>query len=270
VSVQKRITVPRTFTVPHTIEGIAGLLTARKWERAAIVYAWTYPLDELGTSKTTGCYTVKAFVNLELAGLRSDRTVTNYRNAWQAAIDAGKAEPIAPGVSIMLPDMEFPPGHNPTWGKDVDEWDEEYESEAEAEGVKKDSAKRVGANKAALAAAIKADPAARAAARVAIDQHDERRAREKVVCEYPASTSAPDAPINDAVGLIVKLRAAKRALQDSLSYATSIRGAEQDTVRTAVTEYIGEFRMILDAMNEVVAGRSMDEELAALLSDESR
>ena len=37
--------VARTV-VPRTIEGVAGLLVARKWDKAAIVYAWTLPEND--------------------------------------------------------------------------------------------------------------------------------------------------------------------------------------------------------------------------------
>jgi hypothetical protein len=160
------------IVIPETVEGLRGLTMARGWERAAWVYAWTSN-DGAGqprknSVKIPNTYSLSEFAKLGLIGFRSDRTVRNYYSAWQAAIDAGKAHPVKPGDSPSEPDMKFPPGNNPAWAKS--DWDDDYAKEAEAEGVSFGTAKRAGANKAAIKAAIKADPEVAKAAQEALNK----------------------------------------------------------------------------------------------------
>lgn len=97
------------------LEGVGALLTAKEWERAAIVYAFTrdggsgsrtdlptYRRNALGL--TTG-----EFAALGITGLKSDTTVRDYRKAWQTVIDDGQAVAVAPGDTIEMPDRGFPP-----------------------------------------------------------------------------------------------------------------------------------------------------------------
>lgn len=106
--------------VPETIEGVKTLLTARKWDKAAIV--WSYVQGQEGRGGDTrstngksaiGKYTPSEFAALGIAGLRSHHTVREYWQRWQDAIDSGHAQPVAPGDEIVAPDLDWPPtGHN--------------------------------------------------------------------------------------------------------------------------------------------------------------
>ena len=100
------------ITIPGTIKeataalgGLGRLLTAKEWERAAIVYAFTEP-GEGGRGKTTGKtgrFSCSAFARLGIAGLRDEETVAWVRQAWQEA-----AGPVRPGETVDLPDRDFP------------------------------------------------------------------------------------------------------------------------------------------------------------------
>ena len=87
--------------VPETIEGVSRLLKARKWEKAAIVWAYVHSFEngEVGrgiavSSDSYGKpYTPESFAHLGIAGLLSKNTVQAYWENWQAAIDAKKAKP---------------------------------------------------------------------------------------------------------------------------------------------------------------------------------
>jgi hypothetical protein len=96
--------------------GIERLLTAKEWERAAIVWAFTTN-DDVGGRPRKGHETstrfpvsISQFARLGLAGLTKPETIRRYRNAWQDAIDRGKAQPVRPGDdNIEIPDLPWPP-----------------------------------------------------------------------------------------------------------------------------------------------------------------
>jgi hypothetical protein len=105
------------FTIPTTVEDagkqladLDGLITARSWQRAAIVYAFTEPPGQgARTSRNSAKLTPSAFAKLGIAGLRNAETVRTYHGHWQYAIDQGKAQPVAPGDVFHEPDLDFPP-----------------------------------------------------------------------------------------------------------------------------------------------------------------
>ena len=73
----RKFKVPATFTVPDTIEGVRGLMTARGWQKAGIVYAYTRndgrgrPSKKLGESPQL--MTLTEFAALGITGLRKRR-----------------------------------------------------------------------------------------------------------------------------------------------------------------------------------------------------
>lgn len=106
------------FTIPRTVEAagkqlaeLDGLITARSWQRAAIVYAFVSVADGKGKAPANrdSAISPAEFAALGIAGLRSDNTVRAYRGHWQYAIDQGKAKPVGPGSRVEEPDLPFPP-----------------------------------------------------------------------------------------------------------------------------------------------------------------
>jgi len=154
-----------TITIPKTIEaakavldGLGALLTAKQWERAAIVYAFT----EEGTNgrpakpRNTERFSPVAFAGLGITGLASDNTVRAYRKAWQSAMEKG-APDITPGDVISVPDLPW---------KDVF---------GEATPVVQERVARayIAKNPQVVAEAMKAVPAvAEAAVKAVVDDHD--------------------------------------------------------------------------------------------------
>lgn len=104
-----RITIPATLEqVVTSLDGIGRLLTAKEWQRAAIVYAFTEPSEQRGAHlKSEMKLGFVAFANLGIAGLQSDNTVRAYRKAWQWAIDEGYTVAVKPGDEIELPTVEW-------------------------------------------------------------------------------------------------------------------------------------------------------------------
>jgi hypothetical protein len=113
-----------TVAIPATIEeavgalnGIDALLTAKGWERAAIVYAFTYDTGG-GRPKSDGnpsLLTLTDFANLGIAGLTTRETVALYRNAWLEKGDPN----ISPGDTVTLPTSKFPPREDTNFGSRV-------------------------------------------------------------------------------------------------------------------------------------------------------
>lgn len=91
-----------------SLNGLAALLTAKQWERAAIVYAFTEPGN--GGPRTgldQGQLSLREFAELGISGLRRRERVSAYRDAWQSAIDQGKARALNPGNVAELPDLPW-------------------------------------------------------------------------------------------------------------------------------------------------------------------
>jgi L-fucose mutarotase/ribose pyranase (RbsD/FucU family) len=113
--VDSTISDPVTFQVPASLDeaignlnGLAALLTAKQWERAAIVYAFTEPGENRFSTGRSGRYTLADFARLNIAGLRDEETVAWVREAWQDAIKDGQTIAVQPGDHVALPDRDFP------------------------------------------------------------------------------------------------------------------------------------------------------------------
>lgn len=104
-----KITIPASLDeAKASLNGIGALLTAKEWERAAIV--WAFTRDGRGQpNRSTAILTMKEFAALRITGLSSENQVGLYRKAWQTAIDDGHAQPVKPGDEIELPDRKWPP-----------------------------------------------------------------------------------------------------------------------------------------------------------------
>lgn len=103
--------IPRPDELDATLTGVYSLLTARRWERAAIVFAYT----AVGGPRNTKYHTppppklnIRQFAAKGYAGLTTNKSVERYRLAWISAIDRGFAVPVEPGDIVTLPDMPFP------------------------------------------------------------------------------------------------------------------------------------------------------------------
>lgn len=117
------IKIPTAEQLNVALGGLDRLLTAKEWERAAIVYAFTTNEDKGGRPENLSDRgqvsfpaSISAFAGLGFAGLLKRQTVAMYRSRWQDAIDQGLASPVSPGDEIELPDVEWPPTRTGTDG----------------------------------------------------------------------------------------------------------------------------------------------------------
>lgn len=140
-----------TVAIPATIEdavgalnGIDALLTAKGWERAAIVYAFTEPDPGAKRAQTSDgnpskvLLSISDFAKLGIAGLATRETVAHYRKCW---IDGGGDPFTYPGATVELPTGPFPPPGDSNFGKRVSPEKakatvEQWSPEAKAEAVK--------------------------------------------------------------------------------------------------------------------------------------
>ena len=110
---------PVTIQIPKTIEevktrlgSIERLLTAKGWERAAIVYAFTFEPGSPGrvsdASRNRDQVTASEFALLGIHGIQHKQTVYDYRRAWEMAVQEGQASPVKPGDDVILPMMSYP------------------------------------------------------------------------------------------------------------------------------------------------------------------
>jgi len=108
-------------TAIERLASIGALVTSKEWDRAALVYALVGPApDKPGprpsSHRSMGTLTVTALVEKGIVGLLTDVTVTRYRDAWEHAIKAGKAQPVTFGDTYEVPDMPWPPTRTGTDG----------------------------------------------------------------------------------------------------------------------------------------------------------
>jgi len=93
------------------LNGLGALLTAKQWERAAIVYAFTEPGNGQGRHeplrKSEQRLSIAALAAERIVGLESRNTVAAYRNAWQSAIDDGQAQAVGPGDQVEVPSVPW-------------------------------------------------------------------------------------------------------------------------------------------------------------------
>lgn len=141
--------MPDSITIPASIDdavealtGLGELITARKWERAAIVAAFVHLDQGHGgrETSTSGRLSARQFAELGIVGLSATTSVTKYVQAW---LDTHDGKYPRPGATRRLPTSTFPPmrtgtdGHNSDDGMrdTVDRIMERHGPEAVAEHV---------------------------------------------------------------------------------------------------------------------------------------
>jgi hypothetical protein len=125
-----------------------------------------------------------------------------------------------------------------------------------------------------VAEAIRTNPQIEKRARREVIDKEIQRDRERAITDPAPKPKADDGSLSrreedetDAQfdSLVIKLRAMKRHGQEALGLALDIQGFQQKTKRAIVIDAVDELRVLLNAIQEAAEGRSMDDELAALL-----
>jgi hypothetical protein len=111
---QKKITIPGDITTAIAdLNGLDALITAKEWQRAAIVTTFVEVDDKPGGDRkkvaiartSNGLLTPSEFAALGINGLKSKDTVRRYVKMWEST---GLPRP-KPGTSVELPDKKWPP-----------------------------------------------------------------------------------------------------------------------------------------------------------------
>lgn len=107
------------YLIPENAEAMVAQANASQraafghhWRTAAMVYAWTDDLERGRPKKNAAKlqhFSFREFAKLGIRGLENARTVSKYRRAWEAAIDAGLCTEAVKGQPVMLPAVEFQP-----------------------------------------------------------------------------------------------------------------------------------------------------------------
>jgi hypothetical protein len=242
----------------------AAKLAVEQWERAAIVAALVGPPTG-GRGKSGNPdfpYGTVTLARLGIVGLTRSDTVAHYRDAW--CVGAGLPAPTL-GDKVNVPDLDWPP--NPTVGRGMDNDRREALMQAGRDAGMPTGSKVVdiASNPRAVMAAIKADPEVAAAASKALDERweESRSGKREATRETPHDAAA------DTLALIVKLRAAHRALVDAMTLAQDVRGAAADKMREAVNVEVDWIRGACDVIVAGVNGGSIDDQLRELLDAET-
>ena len=264
------ITIPASLDEAITsLTGLDGLLTAKRWERAAIVWAFTRnngPGRPVNDGNPTFTKTQAEFARLGISGLTMRETVARYREAWQAAIDAGQARAVHPGQVTELPDMD--------WNDAAPRLRDERPSKQDIplRDAPADQARAVTemlANPAvaaaaapAIAQAIKASPEAAGHAITAFDEMEQER-RERNTHAAPRSERGEHGDGDEFLTVSGDLMVIRRKLIDVahlLARSTAIHTSEK--YQRMVLLSVQSNRERLDVIEEIAkGGETMDDAL---------
>jgi hypothetical protein len=109
-----RVDIPADMDAAAVALGdLANLVSARHWEQAAVVYAFTREGEpgEGGPGRDQPDNSVglplAQFAALGIRGMNSHVTVRKYRRAWAAAMELGACEEARPGIAVDLPALDW-------------------------------------------------------------------------------------------------------------------------------------------------------------------
>jgi len=174
-----------TIHIPSTLNeavenlgAIGQIVTAREWERAAILATYVQPGAGQGArtsaSSSGGLVSATVFASHGIHGLRSKDTVLRYVENWLAE----RPRP-TPGEDVILDGLpDWPPDHTaPARNITGPERREALVAQAEADGTGASKVLDIASNPKAMAAAIKADPDVANAAMNALVERNQRDPR---------------------------------------------------------------------------------------------
>lgn len=263
---------PNLEAAEAQLASLDKLVTAKDWERAAIVYAFTEPVAQ-GTRtdlfRTEQVEQAQAeidrvrylsfneFATLRIQGLRSYNSVARYHAAWQEAVDQEAAVEVHPGDTVQLPDLPWPPHpkrHTPTTSEVHDKLEDpetarEFFSSPEGQEV--------------VQQAVSSDPLVAQAATRGLEDRRERSDQDLT----PPRPQSPTSELLDT-RLLQQFRRVRREVQR----AAELIGDGEVTVypdqREAYLELLSWTRTSLDLLEAGIRDGSVDDAVARILQED--
>jgi hypothetical protein len=250
----------------------AALDRGEGWQFAVLVACSVQKFGHGGDRRSSRDHDLKVGARefAERASTSTDR-VLRYYNAWQDAAAKGwvqDAEQLRPehAHDLPLPDKPWRSKEGGVYSDRSKSGGQINDVSQIADKAARDPqyAQRV------VREVAKASPQATAAARQALDeqweesrQHSELRRLDRAHADSQHDAAA------DTLSLIVKMRAAHRALADAMTLAQDVRGPGADKMREAVHVEVDWIRGACEVIEAGVDGGSMDDQLRELLDAEA-
>jgi hypothetical protein len=262
------IKIPKSIeTAQEQLASLDGLITAKQWDRAAIVWAFTYEgTNRFDSGTELDRYSVTAFAGRGIKGLASKTSVIAYRKAWRDAMEMIGVPDVKPGETVETPALTFPPVslEDPRYRKVANR--EAIEAQAQEDGTSTSKALDIAKNKPAMAAAIKASPEVAKAAEEALTT----RAAANLEKSYPIVRKAKPAEGALFWGVVARLQRIGKAGEAVIADLQSVPVQEwTDETRELLATYARRDRTILDFIEALITGGNItDESLRELLAEE--
>lgn len=234
----------RTITLPSTVDeavasldGIGKLMTAKGWERAALVYCLTEPQQGKRSTSTSIRRSYSEFAALGITGLKTIDTVRLYRQRWEEYGDPS----IKLGDTIALPSDDWPPTRTGTDG---------YDS---TDGAKRTIQKVIDTHGPAVVAEtlVEDDEGAAAAVTATVEKLDRKKAAARK--EGRAVDPNPRTAL-DGIALIHDLKAVERTVTELAHTAREGDPEVQELVGMAINA----IKAQLDLIQAKVDGHDWD------------
>ena len=237
--------IPASITeATDHLNGIESLMTAKGWERSAVVAAFVRLHDGPGQPSirtSTNTLSTVQFAALGIAGLQSDRTVRIYVKAWLDSHDGIYPEP---GADVIVPTEKWPPTRPDSAGSRIPT----ETAAAIIKIVERDGSDAV------------ADAIAEAAPRVATEVHD--------IVEHATARAAREQtdPADEVA------RAGERSRHTAeMEEREAARGRADHTMSTMkASALLLKARRIIGEVGEVMTGVEFTDEEQLILEDDRR
>lgn len=259
--------------IPSTLDGarerlaqIEGIVTAKGWERAAIV--WAFAANNI-VGENTHKISFREFAALGIAGLQGHQAVAKYHDAWQAAIDNGKANSVRPGEQIEVPDLPWPYPSRYEQEHLTDENRAAIEAAVGEAGPAVGSVARIIDQPSAVAAAIRANDKLAVVAETALRDRD----RTVSVSHIPKGEPIPD-PVNPVQRDLWQAMEALLCARDDARRAVRLvtgHGKLIGDSAALIEEPVANIRAALDLLDAyVTSGGITDVSLEAWLASDAK
>lgn len=257
-----------TITIPAdrggaiaALQDLGSLVTATNWHRAALVASLVGPAPGMGRrgkeENSSYPFTTTALEALGIVGLRTNKTIERYRDAW---FDVAKQDAPTLGQTVSLDGLpEWPPTRTGTDG---------YSSERGAEATIRKIVDKHGTG--VLTGAIRTDPATAAAAAEALASTAQGRVAAWDAIREATPIPEPAQPRRETTqsDLMIAVMKVHKADNDLITAVRQHKDQMLTPEVDIITNTVRRMRAAADFVEAMASGQTVDEELMALLNEE--